>query len=427
MNVLVLGSGGREHALAWKIKQSPLCTEVYIGPGNGGTDQVGINVPLDIKSLESIRKSLVDYHIDMLVVGPEEPLVRGLVDVLQADKELKNLLIIGPEKAGAMLEGSKDYAKQFMEKYNIPTARARTFIKSNFLQGVKYLESTEPPYVLKADGLAGGKGVIITEDLEEAKNTLDNLINREQFGKAGSRVLIEQFLTGIEVSFFVLTDGKTYRLLPEAKDYKRIGVKDTGLNTGGMGACSPVIFADRFFKEKVHNRIIKPTIDGLRKDKINYKGFLFFGLINVGGEPYLIEYNVRMGDPETQAVLPRIKTDFMELLIATAKETLIDTEIEHERYSTCTVVLASGGYPEEYETGFVIQNDKPRGVVSFHAGTKKTGEQVVTNGGRVLTLTGLGKNLGEAISKGMKAAEEVQFEGKYFRYDIGMDLKELGQ
>jgi len=428
MNVLILGSGGREHALAWKIKQSPLCETIFVAPGNGGTSQVATNLAVDITSLFDIKSILLDKAIDLLVIGPEDPLVNGLVDGLQEDGDFDKLKIIGPKKAGAQLEGSKDFSKKFMEKYKIPTASAQVFKESNYLEGLKYLEDHEPPYVLKADGLAAGKGVIITSDLDEAKEALDELINKKKFGASSANVLIEQFLTGIEVSFFILTDGKSYRLLPEAKDYKRIGEGDEGLNTGGMGAASPVIFADRLFKEKVQERIIKPTIAGLKKEKIPYAGFLFFGLINVSGEPYVIEYNVRLGDPETQTILPRIKTDFLELLVATADGTLIDSDIEYERYSTATVVCTSEGYPEAYEKGIVIEEAKPQGVISFHAGTKQGEDgKLVTNGGRVLCVTGLGKNLGEAISKSKKAAERVRFEGKYFRSDIGWDLTELGQ
>ncbi len=428
MKVLILGSGGREHALAWKIKQSPLCSKVYIAPGNGGTSEVGTNLPVDISSHLAVKRLLTENDIDLLVIGPEDPLVNGLVDDLQADADFKNLKIIGPTKAGAQLEGSKDFSKQFMEKYGIPTGSAKTFTKENFGDGIDYLESLEPPYVLKADGLAAGKGVIITSDLEEAKSTLHDLILDKRFGDSSAKVLIEEFLLGIEVSFFALTDGHSYRMLPEAKDYKRIGEKDQGPNTGGMGAVSPVIFADRIFKEKVQNRIIKPTIEGLKKEGIPYTGFLFFGIINIKGDPYVIEYNVRMGDPETQAVLPRIKSDFLELLIATADGNLVDTEIEYERFSATTVVTVSEGYPGSYEKGIEITTAKPRGVITFHAGTVRNEKnELVTNGGRVLAVTGLGKNLGEAISKAQKAAEELAYEGKYFRTDIGLDLKELGQ
>ncbi|MCP4458050.1 MAG: phosphoribosylamine--glycine ligase [Cytophagales bacterium] len=427
MNVLVLGSGGREHAMAWKIRQSPLADQVFVAPGNGGTSEVAINLNVDLTSLFSIKSILLNNEIDLLVVGPEDPLVNGLVNDLIADDDFKKLKIIGPERLGAQLEGSKEFSKRFMEKYKIPTAGAKVFDEVSFPDGLKYLDELEPPYVLKADGLAGGKGVIITEDVEEAKDALDEIINQNKFGDSGSKVLIEEFLTGIEVSFFILTDGKSYRLLPEAKDYKRIGENDEGLNTGGMGAISPVKFADRIFKEKVHERIIKPTIAGLKKEKIPYTGFLFFGLINVSGEPYIIEYNVRLGDPETQAILPRIKTDFLELLVNTAEGNLIDTDIEYERYSAATVVCVSEGYPETYETGVEIVEGKPNGVLTFHAGSKVDEGTLVTNGGRVLAVTGLGKNLGEAISKGIRAAEQVRYKGKYFRSDIGLDLTELGQ
>ncbi len=427
MNILILGSGGREHSLAWKIKQSPLADKVLVAPGNGGTSAIATNIHVDLTSFFSIKSILLDHKIDMLIVGPEDPLVNGLVDDLRADDDFEKLKIIGPEKLGAQLEGSKEFSKKFMEKYDIPTAGAKVFNESNFYEGLDYLEELEPPYVLKADGLAAGKGVIITEDIDEAKNALDEMINKGKFGKSSAKVLIEQYLTGIEVSFFVLTDGNSYRLLPEAKDYKRIGENDEGLNTGGMGAVSPVVFADRLFKEKVHERIINPTIEGLKKEKIPYVGFLFFGLINVSGEPYVIEYNVRLGDPETQVILPRIKTDLLELLNATADGNLIDTEIEYERYSTVTIVCVSKGYPEEYEKQIEITESKPHGVLTFHAGTKIEDNSLVTDGGRVLAVTGLGKNLGEAISKSKKAAERVKYEGKYFRSDIGIDLTELGQ
>ena len=354
-------------------------------------------------------------------------MVNGIVDFLQKEKSLKDLKIIGPTAKGAQLEGSKEFAKEFMKKYGIPTAEARTVTADNLDETIKYMERVEPPFVLKADGLAGGKGVIITEELEEARSALRNLITDKKFGKASEKVLLEQFLKGIEVSFFVVTDGTDYRVLPEAKDYKRIGEKDTGLNTGGMGAVSPVIFADRTFKEKVNQRIIKPTIEGLKKEKIDYSGFIFFGLINVGGDPYVIEYNVRMGDPETEVVLPRIKSDFLELLIATADKTLIDSEIEYERFTASTVVYVSRGYPEFYEKGHEIDLGTMRTVLPFHAGTKKENGKLVTNGGRVIALTGLGKNLGEALSKSYAGGQEVNWEGKKFRQDIGFDLKALGQ
>ncbi|MEQ6167199.1 phosphoribosylamine--glycine ligase [Ekhidna sp. MALMAid0563] len=427
MNILILGSGGREHALAWKVKQSPKCGKIFIAPGNGGTHKVGTNLDLDPKNFDSVAEAIKENEIDLLIVGPEDPLVNGIVDHLRANKDFKKLRIIGPKAKGAMLEGSKEYAKEFMKKYKIPTADARTVTKDNLEETIKYMERLEPPYVLKADGLAGGKGVIITEELEEARKALRSLIEDKKFGAASEKVLLEQFLKGIEVSFFVITDGKDYRILPEAKDYKRIGEKDTGLNTGGMGAVSPVVFADRAFKEKVNKLIIKPTIDGLKKEKIDYCGFIFFGLISVGGDPYVIEYNVRMGDPETEVVLPRIKTDFLELLVAAADKNLIDTEIEYERFTASTVMYVSRGYPEFYEKGHEITVGDIRTVLPFHAGTVMKDGKLVTNGGRVIALTGLGKNLGEALSKSYAGGQEINWEGKRFRGDIGFDLKALGQ
>ena len=428
MNILILGSGGREHALAWKIKQSPKCDQIFIAPGNGGTQKVGTNLDLDLKNFDKVGEAIQEHEIDLLVVGPEDPLVNGIVDHLKGKKEFKKLKIVGPRAKGAMLEGSKEYAKEFMKKHKIPTAEARTVTKENLEETIKYMERLDPPYVLKADGLAGGKGVIITEVLEEARKSLRNLIEDKKFGAASEKVLLEQFLKGIEVSFFVLTDGKDYRILPEAKDYKRIGEKDTGLNTGGMGAVSPVIFADRAFKEKVNSQVIKPTIEGLKKEKIDYCGFIFFGLINVGGDPYVIEYNVRMGDPETEVVLPRIKSDFLELLVAAADKKLIDTDIEYERFTASTVMYVSRGYPEFCEKGHEISIGDIRTVLPFHAGTKINEDgKLITNGGRVIALTGLGKNLGEALSKSYSGGQEIDWEGKKFRGDIGFDLKGLGQ
>ncbi|MEO9872884.1 phosphoribosylamine--glycine ligase [Ekhidna sp.] len=427
MNILILGSGGREHAFAWKVKQSPKCEKIFIAPGNGGTNKVGTNLDLDINNFDKVGDAIEKHDIGMLIIGPEDPLVNGIVDHLREDKKFENLKIIGPKAKGAILEGSKEYAKEFMKKHGIPTADAITVTKENLDETIKYMERLDPPYVLKADGLAGGKGVIITEELEEARKSLRELIEGKKFGSASEKVLIEQFLKGIEVSFFVITDGKDYRILPEAKDYKRIGEKDTGLNTGGMGAVSPVAFADRAFKEKVNNRIIKPTIEGLKKEKIDYCGFIFFGLINVGGDPYIIEYNVRMGDPETEVVLPRIKTDFLELLVAAADKNLIDTEIEYERFTASTVMYVSRGYPEFYEKGHEIIIGDVKTVLPFHAGTKMKDGKLVTNGGRVIALTGLGKNLGEALSKSYAGGQEVTWEGKRFRGDIGFDLKALGQ
>jgi len=427
MNILILGSGGREHAIAWKIKQSPKCEKIYLAPGNGGTKDIATNLPIDLKNFAEVKSAIKEYEIDLLVVGPEDPLVNGVVDYLKEDASLSNLKIVGPTAAGAQLEGSKEYAKEFMKKYDIPTAEAVTVTKENLREVSQRMERMDPPYVLKADGLAGGKGVIITEELDEARRELKNLIEGKKFGAASEKVLLEQFLKGIEVSFFVLTDGEDFRILPEAKDYKRIGEKDTGLNTGGMGAVSPVIFADRAFKEKVHKQVIKPTVEGLKKEGIDYCGFIFFGLISVGGNPYVIEYNVRMGDPETEVVLPRIKGDFLELLIATADKKLIDTDIEYERYTASTVVYVSRGYPEFYEKGHEITMGDTKSVLTFHAGTTMKDGKLVTNGGRVLALTGLGKNLGEALSRSYAGGEQIQWEGKKFRQDIGFDLKALGQ
>lgn len=427
MNILIIGAGGREHTLAWKIKQSPKCDKIFVAPGNGGTEKIATNLTLNVKDFSKVATKIKELEIGMLIVGPEEPLVNGIVDFLKKDEELKSLRIIGPSANGAQLEGSKEFAKEFMIRHGIPTAKSQTVTKENLEASLKSMERIDPPFVLKADGLAGGKGVIITEELPEARKALRKLVEDRQFGEASEKVLIEHFLNGIEVSFFVLTDGKDYRILPEAKDYKRIGEKDTGLNTGGMGAVSPVIFADRTFKEKVNKQIIKPTIEGLKKDGIDYCGFIFFGLISVGGDPFVIEYNVRMGDPETEVVLPRIKSDFLELLIAAADGNLIDTEIEYERFTAATVVYVSRGYPEFYEKGHEITLGDVRMVLPFHAGTKVKDGALVTDGGRVLALTGLGKNLGEALSKSYAAGDEVQWEGKKRRGDIGFDLKGLGQ
>ncbi len=427
MNILILGSGGREHTLAWKVKQSPNCEKVFVAPGNGGTSAIATNLNINIKDFSKVARAIREHKIDLLIVGPEEPLVKGIVDFLEENEELKKLKIVGPRAQGAMLEGSKEYAKKFMNKHGIPTAKAKVVTQDNLEEGYQFMEQMNPPYVLKADGLAGGKGVIITQELTSGKETLQELIINKKFGEASTKVLIEQFLKGLEVSFFILTDGKDYRILPEAKDYKRIRENDKGPNTGGMGAISPVIFADRTFKDKVNKKIIIPTIQGLKKDKISYKGFIFFGLINMNGEPYVIEYNVRMGDPETQTVLPRIKTDFLELLVATADETLVDTEIEYERYTSATVVFVSKGYPEFYEKGYNISIGDVRAVLPFHAGTEIKDGQLRTCGGRVMALTGLGKNLGEAMSKCYSCEDEVNWEGKRFRTDIGYDLTDLGQ
>lgn len=428
MNILVIGSGGREHALAWKIKQSPKCDNLYVAPGNGGTPEIATNLDINVKDTEAVKAAILKYEIHLVVIGPEDPLVSGLVDQLKADAALANLLIVGPGKTGAQLEGSKEFAKDFMKKYNVPTASAEVFDASNIKDGYKFLEGLKPPYVLKADGLAAGKGVLITESLKEAKQNLDDLILNKKFGDASAKVLIEEFLQGIELSVFVLTDGKDYVILPEAKDYKRIGEKDTGLNTGGMGAISPVIFADKAFMQKVEELVVKPTVKGIQEEGMDYCGFVFIGLMNDGGEPYVIEYNVRMGDPETEVVMPRIKSDLVDLLTAAAKGELANKEIEIEDYTASTVVMVSGGYPEAYEKGKEITYTEPlKSVVTFHAGTKTENNKLLTNGGRVLALTGLGKTLSEALSKSYEAVEKVQWEGRHYRSDIGFDLKDLGQ
>ncbi len=424
MNVLVLGSGGREHALAWKIKQSPDCSKIFIAPGNGGTGAIGENLPFSPNDKPAIKEAIQEHQIELVVFGPEDPLVNGISDELRNDPDLKDVLIVGPGKAGSQLEGSKKFAKDFMYEYGIPTAKAKAFDKETLAAGYEFLESTEGPYVLKADGLAAGKGVIITKDLEEAKATLEDMLVNEKFGQASTRVLVEQFLAGIELSVFVLTDGKDYVILPEAKDYKRIGEDDTGPNTGGMGAVSPVKFANAPFMEKVESRIIKPTIAGLQESGIDYSGFIFFGLINVANDPYVIEYNVRMGDPETEAVLPRIKSDLLQLLVATAKGELSDQKIEIEPYSAVTVVMVSGGYPGDYEKGKAITiNPGLKGVIPFHAGTKIVDGELQTSGGRVIALTALGKNLLEAVTKSYDGAKLIDWEGKTLRKDIGRDLQ----
>lgn len=428
MNILVIGSGGREHALAWKIRQSKKCDQLYIAPGNGGTDELAISLDINTADEEAVKEAILAHDIKLVVVGPEVPLVDGLVDALKADVRLKGLLVVGPSKNGAILEGSKEFAKDFMKKYGVPTAAAEVFDESNIQEGYKFLERLKPPYVLKADGLAAGKGVLITERIEEARQNLDDLILHKKFGAASAKVLIEEFLMGIEVSVFVLTDGKDYLILPEAKDYKRIGEKDTGPNTGGMGAISPVIFADKDFMARVEKDVVIPTIEGIRKEQMDYCGFVFIGLMNNAGVPYVIEYNVRMGDPETEVVMPRIKSDLVDLLEAAANGTLKSQKLEVEPYTAATVMLVAGGYPEAYEKGKEITFSAPlKSVVPFHAGTKMENGKLVTNGGRVLALTGLGKNLGEALSKCYKSANLVQWEGMNFRSDIGFDLKELGQ
>jgi phosphoribosylamine--glycine ligase len=423
MTILLLGSGGREHALAWKMLQSPLCTKLFVAPGNAGTDTIARNVELNPLDFDAIKTFVLLENVEMVVVGPEDPLVKGIFDFFQNDDKLKKVPVIGPSKLGAQLEGSKEFAKEFLIKHNIPTAAYDSFTKDTVEKGCEFLETLQPPYVLKADGLAAGKGVLIIQDLEEAKTELRNMLVNEKFGQASSKVVIEEFLDGIELSCFVLTDGKSYKILPTAKDYKRIGEGDTGLNTGGMGAVSPVPFADSVLMEKIENRIVKPTIEGLHKDAIQYKGFVFIGLINVKGEPMVIEYNVRMGDPETEVVLPRINSDLVELFIAVANENLDEVDLEIDPRSATTIMVVSGGYPEEYEKGKVISGiENVIDSIVFHAGTKTENGKVVSNGGRVLAVTSYGENFQEAIKKSYQNIEKLHFDTMYFRKDIGFDL-----
>ncbi|MFN8166380.1 MAG: phosphoribosylamine--glycine ligase [Bacteroidia bacterium] len=417
----LLGSGGREHAIAHSLSQSSICTKLFIAPGNAGTALCGENVNVDIKDFEAVKKFVLEKKVEFVVVGPEEPLVLGVTDFFKNDDVLKNIPVLGPSKAGAMLEGSKDFSKAFMQKNNIPTAAYKTFTKENLNEGFAFLESLRPPYVLKADGLAAGKGVVIPETIEEAKAELTDMLN-ERFGAASRKVVIEEFLKGIECSVFVLTDGKTYKILPEAKDYKRIGEGDTGLNTGGMGAVSPVPFADKAFLKKVEERIIRPTIDGLKSENIEYRGFIFIGLMNVAGEPYVIEYNVRMGDPETEVVIPRIKSDLGKLFYAAATGKLSEEELDISSDFACTVMMVSGGYPGDYQKGKEIRIRRETGSLVFHAGTKNENGKLVTNGGRVLSITSFGKTIREALRKSYEQIEEIQFEGAYYRRDVGRDL-----
>lgn len=426
MNVLILGSGGREHALAWKLAQSPLLSKLYIAPGNAGTLAHGENVNLDAGNFAEIREFIVEREIDMLVVGPEVPLVDGIHDYFISDKDLDKLLIIGPLKAAAMLEGSKDFAKEFMKKYNIPTAAYATFGVDQLEEGLAFLKTMEAPYVLKADGLAAGKGVLICATLEEAQKELTAMLKDAKFGKASSKVVIEEFLDGIEISCFVLADGKTYTILPSAKDYKRIGEGDTGLNTGGMGSISPVPFADNEFMQKVEHEIIAPTVRGLIEEGLEYKGFIFFGLINVEGDPKVIEYNVRMGDPEAESVIPRIKSDLLKLFIATGKGTLEEEQIETDPRYAAAIMLVSGGYPGDYEKGKCISGlDEVDGSLVFHAGTSKNPdtENIKSSGGRVIAVTSFGNTLQDALRQSYVNASMIDFEGKYYRRDLGADLQ----
>ncbi|MCK4661284.1 MAG: phosphoribosylamine--glycine ligase [Bacteroidales bacterium] len=423
MNILILGSGGREHSLAWKLSQSNKSVKLYIAPGNAGTSDIGENININPNDFESIKNTVLEKSIDMVIVGPEDPLVKGIYDYFINTDVLKQIPVIGPSKSGAMLEGSKEFAKIFMQKNNIPTASYKSFMKETLKEGINYLRQINSPYVLKADGLAAGKGVVIHTSLQEAENELDNMLNGK-FGEAGKTVVIEEFLDGIEVSFFVVTDGKSYKLLPEAKDYKRIGENDTGLNTGGMGAISPVPFVDEEFFKKVETRIIKPTIEGLKKENIVYKGFIFFGLINVKGNPFVIEYNVRLGDPEAEVTIPRIKTDLVNIFECIANQTLDKIDIEIIPETVSTVMLVSKGYPLAYEKNKVIFNLKNScDSIIFHAGTKRNENDILTNGGRVLAISSYGNNINDALKKSYKCAEIINFEGKHYRKDIGFDLK----
>lgn len=423
MNVLLLGSGGREHAFAWKLSQSKKLSRLFIAPGNAGTAQCGTNVDISATDFEGIKKFVLDHKIKMLVVGPEDPLVKGIHNFFLGDPALKSIPVIGPVKEGAQLEGSKDFSKRFMQRHHIPTARYETFTKERLDAGLSFLETLSPPYVLKADGLAAGKGVLIPQTLQEAKKELKEMLSGK-FGSASAKVVIEEFLSGIELSVFVLTDGNAYHILPSAKDYKRIGENDTGPNTGGMGAVSPVPFADAAFLAKVEEKIVVPTIRGLKEEGIVYKGFIFIGLMNVGSDPFVIEYNCRMGDPETEAVLPRIKSDLLELFIAVSTGNLSKVEVEVDERSVSTVVLVSGGYPDVYEKGKVISGlENIKDSIVFHAGTKAENNSIVTSGGRVMAISSFGQTMHEALKTSFRNAELVQYDKKYYRKDIGKDLE----
>lgn len=423
MNVLILGSGGREHAFAFKIAQSKLLQNLYIAPGNAGTANCGTNVDISVNDFDAIKNLVWEKDINLVLVGPEDPLVNGIHDYFLNDDVLKEIPVIGPKKDGAQLEGSKDFSKQFMQKYNVPTARYATFTANNLQDGYIFLETLQPPYVLKADGLAAGKGVLIIDDINEAKAELKTMLLEAKFGKASSKVVIEEFLHGIELSVFVLTDGKSYKILPAAKDYKRIGEGDTGLNTGGMGAVSPVPFADEDFIKKVEEKVVKPTVAGLNAEGIDYRGFIFIGLMNCNGEPQVIEYNCRMGDPETEVVIPRIESDFLDLLVGVGQQTLHTKEYSTTSQTATTVVMVSGGYPEEFKKGYEVSGlvDTKDSFI-FHSGTKFDNDKVVTNGGRVFAITSFGNTIEEAVTKSFATAQKINYTNKYYRKDIGRDL-----
>ena len=423
MNILILGSGGREHTFCWKLSQSPKCKNLYVSPGNAGTAAIATNLGIPVLDFESLKVAIIKNEIQMVVVGPEAPLVEGIKEFFQSDSQLSKVDLIGPNSEAAKLEGSKSYAKKFMSKYKIPTAKYSEFTSSSLSQAFKFLETMAPPYVLKADGLAGGKGVLIIEDIDKAKKELKSMLVKKKFGKASEKVVIEEFLNGIELSCFIISDGKTGITFPMAKDYKRVGEADSGLNTGGMGAVSPVPFVDIEFQKKIDEKIIKPTLRGLKSENMLYQGFIFIGLINVDGEPMVIEYNVRMGDPETEVVIPRIKNDFVSLFQAVSNQKLKTIKLKIDKRVAVTVMSVSGGYPEKYNKGYVIKGlENVKDAVIFHSGTIVEGDKVVTNGGRVLTLTGLGNSMQEALKKSYKGLKEIQFKEMYYRKDIGFDL-----